>query len=1244
MFTFKKIIDAKQKSRLGGIILFLFLTFFLSTAVYGQYVPSKERGDAKYRRKAQMEGNQIRTTVFNYGMTGREGAVPITEQTPYEWPKNTGQVYLAVAGIVVGAEVVDDQGVTQRIISRMHYLESPEGKSWNFEPVPGYYNESKPEGFATSDDPTTWPKSWPDKLTDSEDPGWPGKWNGYFGKDVFNADQELFFHAADNNYDRYAYYFPDTTDLTRKGLGLILDVRVLAWSQILVQDALFLLFKIKNDGTEPLDKVGVSIAWADFVGEDGNDDISEFDLLNDIAWSRDEDNRSPSPAFGADPVGIIAGSFLETPGNALDRIDNDGDGEVGGPIVSEAMMISESDTSNLQDPRRYDGIDNNGNGLIDENKTHIAFQNQKGISYADRIDQNLNAEDGSPVVTQEMVNQSAGDKWKRWPAFPETDTLQDSAVHLIMIESDDIGRGFADNIDNNDNGEEGSPFITQEMINQAANDAPYYRYKVSDAFDKYGKPVILYNLTQVALGKKYADGKDNDDNGAIDELIDEGIDEMIDEARDDGIDNDGDWNASTDDVGLDGLADTGDPGEDDGKPTSGARFGLPGEPNIDVTDVSETDQIGITGSFYKPSSEWISIYTDNYIWYNFMVPGNFFDPANTVAGEYNLFINSGLFPLQPGQTEPFSLAVILANGPIQDPNGQFRKQQILSKKIRTQETYNNDYQFANAPLTPTLTAIPGDNKVTLYWNDEAESSFDKYINNIGGNGRDFEGYRIYRSSDPAFQDPYIITNAQGSPSFRLPIKQFDLDDGIAGYDSVGFEGVLFDLGDDTGLQHSWVDLTVKNGFTYYYAITSYDFGYTIGRIGPSESNINISLKPDGTVKSLGKNVAVVKPEAPSGGYVPPSLGKVELIQGFTTSKISYEIVDPNEIKEGHVYYITFEDTLKKGATGKPDTLTTKNYTLVDSTSNVTLIDKNTELSVGVEPPLIDGFKLNLINESRVTLNKELSGWSNPAVTAFGFQKYTSRFVQGQERPNDYVITFGEAGFGTSAQFEHDRKLYPSVPVNFKVYNKNNEEFIKFGFLEFDTTKSPAGIFSSNGGASQDRIVFLEAKSDDDTSLVPTWWFYLDKADTNVAPHVIPQSGDTAKLFLLKPFLSPDVFRFVAKKGYIDNAQAKVDLDNIKVVPNPYLANALWEPKNPYSSGRGPRSIHFTHLPNKCTIRIFTVNGELVKEIEHESNLSDGAAEWNLLTKDNLSASYGIYIYHVDAPGIGSKAGKFAIIK
>jgi hypothetical protein len=1231
-------------TKIKSIILFLCLISILSESLYAQYIPSKERGDDYYRRKAQMEGNQIRTTIWNFGLTGRTEGVPIYDQTPYEWPKNTGQVYLAVAGILVGAEVVDDLGQTLHIVSRCHYLNSPAGQTWNFEPVGGYFNEGNPEGFATSDDPTTWPDTWPDKLSDETDPGWPGKWNGYFGKDIFNADQEMYFHASDNLYDRYANYFPDTTDLSRKGLGLILDVRVMAWSQILVQDALFLLFKIKNDGTEPLNKVGVTILWADFVGGEGQGNLSEFDLLNDIAWSRNADNRSPDPAFGNDPVGIVAGAFLETPGNAIDKIDNDGDSPEAGPKITSEMLLGESDDAiPRNDPRRTDGIDNNGNGLIDENKTHIAFQDQVGVSYRDGIGQSLDPnflienpgfrrEENNPLVTQEMVNASAGDQWKRWPLNPDTDPFQNGIINLIMIEADDIGLPFKDFIDNDDNGEEDNPTITQEMIDQAAGDT-YKRYRVSDK-------IILYNVTSATLGMKYADGIDNDVNGAIDENIDEGIDAMIDEARNDGIDNDGDWNVLTDDVGLDGVADTGDEGEDDSKPTSGAPFGLPGEPNIDVTDVSETDQIGITGSFYEPSSSWIDTKTDDEIWANFLIPGNYFDPALTEEGDYNLYVSSGIFPLQPGQTEPISLSVILANGPVLDPDGQIRKEAALEKKLRAQETYNNDYQFANAPYIPKLTAIPGDNRVTLYWDDEAESSYDDYIANIGGNPNDFEGYRIYRASDPAFLDAKVITNAQGTPTYLLPIAQFDLEDGVVGYDSLGFEGVHFYLGDDTGLEHSWVDSSALNGFTYYYAITSYDFGYTAGGITPSECNINLSLNSDGTVKNLGKNVAVVVPEAPAGGYNPPTLGEIDLVQGYTTSKVSYEIIDPDQIKEGHVYFITFEDTIKTGAV---DTLTTKNYSLYDSTANLILIDKATDFKPTDEGQFVDGFKLAFENSSKVELDVSRSGWTNPEITPFIFDKYKPPRVsepKGRQKPNDYRIDFGDVGFDTSTSFIYSTVQFPSMPVNFKVFNVSENRNIDFAFIEIDHSGPyPNGWFSSDGDSKVDIIIFLEPKETDST-LAPTWSFSLQGSDSVV----IPEPGDTANIALIKPFLSSDVFKFTAKKGYINIDQAKADLEKIKVVPNPYLANAKWEPKNPYSSGRGPRSIHFTHLPSQCTIRIFTVNGELVKEILHESNLMDGSEEWDMLTKDNLSASYGVYVFHVDAPGIGIKVGKFAIIK
>jgi len=122
---------------------------------------------------------------------------------------------------------------------------------------------------------------------------------------------------------------------------------------------------------------------------------------------------------------------------------------------------------------------------------------------------------------------------------------------------------------------------------------------------------------------------------------------------------------------------------------------------------------------------------------------------------------------------------------------------------------------------------------------------------------------------------------------------------------------------------------------------------------------------------------------------------------------------------------------------------------------------------------------------------------------------------------------------------------------------------------------------------------------------------------------------------------------------VDPNKAKADLDNIRVVPNPYIITNTWEPQNPYANGRGERDLHFTHLPPNCTIRIFNVKGQLVKTLEHEASGSgsqeqipeyNGTLTWNMLSEDNLDISYGIYIYHVDAPGIGEKIGKFVVIK
>ncbi len=130
----------------------------------------------------------------------------------------------------------------------------------------------------------------------------------------------------------------------------------------------------------------------------------------------------------------------------------------------------------------------------------------------------------------------------------------------------------------------------------------------------------------------------------------------------------------------------------------------------------------------------------------------------------------------------------------------------------------------------------------------------------------------------------------------------------------------------------------------------------------------------------------------------------------------------------------------------------------------------------------------------------------------------------------------------------------------------------------------------------------------------------------------------------KPFRNGDKITFKVKGEKYDTQQAKKDMKDIAVVPNPYLASASWEPRSAFRSGRGERRIFFINLPAQCTIRIYTLRGYLVRTIEHNTGIEIGQEPWNLLSKDGQEIAYGIYIYHVDAPGVGKKIGKFAIIK
>ena len=274
-------------------------------------------------------------------------------------------------------------------------------------------------------------------------------------------------------------------------------------------------------------------------------------------------------------------------------------------------------------------------------------------------------------------------------------------------------------------------------------------------------------------------------------------------------------------------------------------------------------------------------------------------------------------------------------------------------------------------------------------------------------------------------------------------------------------------------------------------------------------------------------------------------------------------------------------------------------------------------------PYFDGLQLR-VTETPFKLRTENTGWSASSKTTLEYELVPNNAAHD---PADFLFKFYDTIVDTSMPLGNG----PGVRTNFTITNVDRGVPARFIILEKvkrDTLWEPGEpIFLLNGDEGLDKSWTVTFK-------------YPASGDT-----VLPGNGDQFYISVLKPFKVTDRFSFTTKAAHIDPLKAKSDLDKIRVVPNPYVATNIIEPKNFINrSARGYRRLYFDKLPRKCTIKIFTTAGELVKVLHHDSTIDDGKEFWDLLSKDNIEVSYGLYFYQVDAPGIGKKIGKFVIIK
>lgn len=1264
-------------------LLLILFAVFTASAIYaqdGDYEPTEFRADFTERKKSIMDGNLMRATYHNYGQGGTVNKGQNPDEVPYEYPRNTGREYMLFQMVFMGAEVENqidnpaDEFEAFPIVDVANLRTSNTGSSWSLNPIRGYSNSGTNEIARSDRGPgsslgNTWPPFWPDKQVDGGD-GWAGSWNGYFGRDQFNADIEFYYRAGDDDYTRYAVqtenstrlYRPDSTDADRGGLALMMDTRIMTWSQTLINNVHFNIFEVTNDASFNYDKVAFSLWIADFVGENASNDVPQFDEIQATAYITDDDRTQYAPYFEG-PIGEMGMKFLETPGNPLDGIDNDGDSYRFDPTNSNpgGLALYDSDNENVYLP-----LTEAGDGFY--GATQLRDTLIPSFTAEDFEDRGLNP--GSKIV---LIQDDDSRVIAEYPQGGGTVVSQGisydlpaNGINLSERFEADL-RWHADQIDNDLDGliDENEPNHLEKTITISPSDITgtriavrHINYLAFEIGDTLRRGLIVPNSVireRISTDDNFAELVNNRYNGRFINVHTAAP--MMDEDRADYFDNDQDWNPLIDDVGVDGDGDTPDTGQGDGLPTTGAGTAFPGEPSIDKTDVSETDLIGVSRVTIIGSGI-LSTNEDSRNWNTYMIPGDF--ETDAIAGDdSDIFVSSSLFPLRRGQTERFAMAISAVQTMSQSrENDREANNRALTE---AQKAYEADYQFATAPIPPKVTAVSGDGYVTLYWEPNAEQSFDRYLQKLTGNGFDFEGYKIYRSTDDAFEDARTITNAFGAAQFLQPIATFDRNNGNAGLHPVPVNGVQYNLGGDSGLQYSFTDTNVNNGQRYFYAVVAYDFGSEMAGIAPSESPIQISRNPDGSL-ILGENVVDLRPAVREAGYRDADTPEVSLLSGSPGGSVEVDVVDPTVLREGSTYHVVFEDTTLRDDDGNPESLATKNFSLVDITGGASdsLIKRSNKFN-GESLPIIDGLRFVLQNVEELRLNQQLSGWvTNEDASELSRHNYNFTFFQ-NFKVNDYDIIIGdEVGFGQSVARNNvpisanNTIDVPSVPTNFKIYSPYEDKFIDYAFDDKDGPNDEPGelgVYRTSffRQPRPDNVYLIEeVNGQPDKFTYRLNLSYILQADTVAS--VNPQPGDTLKIRYTKPFIEGDIFEIKINENNtarIDQELAKEELDDIKVVPNPYVVSSPYEGRITSNNPVQQRELHFTKIPVPSTLRIFTISGVMIREIqlaENDPRIHGGTFIWDMLTKDDLEISYGIYLYHVKAPGIGDKTGKFAIIK
>ncbi len=145
--------------------------------------------------------------------------------------------------------------------------------------------------------------------------------------------------------------------------------------------------------------------------------------------------------------------------------------------------------------------------------------------------------------------------------------------------------------------------------------------------------------------------------------------------------------------------------------------------------------------------------------------------------------------------------------------------------------------------------------------------------------------------------------------------------------------------------------------------------------------------------------------------------------------------------------------------------------------------------------------------------------------------------------------------------------------------------------------------------------------------------------TSVAQRQLTVSGTTRTELMESPFRA--VFSGIVRPR--NEAGGRYRDGKVWVVPNPFRGSAPWE-RDPVPGDAFTRHVDFFGMPRAMArIRIYTLAGDFVQQLDHDGTTGNGQAPWDLISRNGQDIESGVYLFTVDWPG-GHEVGKFVIIR